>query len=354
MTVFCLLCIMLATGIIGGAVNYFSDANQAEDPKDKTKKTKIRPLVVCALFGIAATLTVPFFLKLADSNLLDNIYLSGKCIANKDCSEEKFTHFKVIEKKDTSGKISKDTVKDQTDSLKINLKNNQKAGEEENRNTARDYLLWASYCLLAAAAGMRFIDFLINKMITAEKVKETVAENKKLREATAEQDKANKKRMANAKLQQAIAFQQEVNLEEVPEAGKREIIEAIRFSPASLPPITHADDPQKGRFGGKPHNNNRTLSVEYESYPVPLFLNIIIKVAAYNGSEMLNGEVYLFLHDSFAKQVVVLNANNAQFVEYIVPSYGAFTIGAVCDNGKTLLELDLAEVSSLPEDFRKR
>jgi len=294
------------------------------------------------------------FLKLADSNLLDNIYLSEKCITNKDCKEDKFTNFKILEKKDTTGKIIKDTVKEQTDSLKNSQKPILKSGEEENKNTARDYLLWASYCLLAAAAGMRFIDFLINKMITAEKVKETVAENKKLREASEQQDKTNKKRLANAKLQQAIAFQQEVNSEEAPEAGKREIIEAIRFSPSSLPPISNPDDPQKGRFGGDPHKNNRTLSAEYENYPIPFFLNIKIKVSADAESPMLNGEVYLFLHDSFAKSVVVLSANNTDYVEYNVPSYGAFTIGAVCDNGSTLLELDLAEVRSLPEDFRKR
>jgi len=177
---------------------------------------------------------------------------------------------------------------------------------------------------------------------------------KKLREASEQQDKTNKKRLANAKLQQAIAFQQEVNSEEAPEAGKREIIEAIRFSPSSLPPISNPDDPQKGRFGGDPHKNNRTLSAEYENYPIPFFLNIKIKVSADAESPMLNGEVYLFLHDSFAKSVVVLSANNTDYVEYNVPSYGAFTIGAVCDNGSTLLELDLAEVRSLPEDFRKR
>jgi len=33
-------------------------------------------------------------------------------------------------------------------------------------------------------------------------------------------------------------------------------------------------------------------------------------------------------------------------------AYGAFTVGAVADRGKTTLELDLALVESFPEEFR--
>lgn len=349
---------MIVSGVIGGSVYYFSDANLVASPKNKERKIKVRKWGVCILLGFAATLTVPFFLKLADSNLIENIYLSAECTNTTPCKEEVSVNVEVVAKKDSAGKLLTDTIKNATDSLKTNPKLENNEGKEKNRNAARDYLLWASYCLLAAAAGMRFIDFLINKMITAEKVKETTAENKQLREDKEKQEKTNKKRLANTKLQQAIAFQQEVdaadNEPEIREFGKREIVGAVRFTPSDLPPITNADDPQKGRFGGVSNKNGRTLSVEYESYPLPLFLNIKIKVSANEGSPKLNGEVYLFLHDSFAKSVVLLNANDVEYVEYSVPSYGAFTIGAVCDYGQTLLELDLAQVDSLPEDFRKR
>ena len=35
-------------------------------------------------------------------------------------------------------------------------------------------------------------------------------------------------------------------------------------------------------------------------------------------------------------------------------AYGAFTVGVECDDGKTRLELDLADCLQLPRDFRER
>ena len=45
---------------------------------------------------------------------------------------------------------------------------------------------------------------------------------------------------------------------------------------------------------------------------------------------------------------------NGKAIEEEILSYGAFTVGVITDNGKTMLELDLAEDKSFPKEFRER
>jgi len=71
MSIFIILLIMLACGLLGGLINYFLPAN--DNPDDGNK---IKDAWQCLLMGIGATLLVPLFLEIANSRLLDQVYYS--------------------------------------------------------------------------------------------------------------------------------------------------------------------------------------------------------------------------------------------------------------------------------------
>ncbi|WP_367269349.1 YEATS-associated helix-containing protein [uncultured Chryseobacterium sp.] len=349
--------IMAFTGVLGGVVNYYSDFNK--DLEDKTKK--LRNCMVCIFLGIAATIIVPLFLKLADSQLVVNI--------ENDI---------FINHKNDSKKQSKDKVYQMpTDEYKSNAQTsinsdifgnpNQNFHKSDNKSVASDYLLWAAYCLLAAAAGMRFIDLLVNKLLTQSQVielqkrvekkkeenKELAKEKETLEGEVEKIAKTEEKRIKNYEVSEQNFIQQLNSIpSNIQEAGLKTSFNEEKLP--DLPPVKFKDDPQKGRFGGQSNFNGRTLSVSYKKYFLPGFLKLTIKVSADHENNLLKGNVYLFLHDSFADSVVMYAADGKKEIVHEVISYGAFTIGAVTDGGNTMLELDIAEQKDFPEDFRKR
>lgn len=291
-----ILIIMIITGLIGGAVNYLSDSNKVTE----TSKFK-RSLLECLFLGFAATIMIPFFLKLADSSLLQDINIKN----------EKNGSYSVFCKENLALPF------------------------------AQNYLLWSAYCLLGAAAGMRFIELLISKVLTQ-------AEKQELQEKVQEKVKADKKKIENLlateHLMTSTSNSENQIVTKSVEAGFQR----------SIGPIKYPSDPQKGRFGGKSKDNGRTLSVEYSDSRIKDFLNLIITVSADNPNHPFEGDLYLYLHDSFAKSLIKIEADGKEKVSYEIPSYGAFTIGASADDGRTLLELDLSELKSFPEYFRNR
>ncbi len=348
---------MAFTGVLGGVVNYYSDFNK--DLEDKTKK--LRNCMVCIFLGIAATIIMPLFLKLADSQLVVNI------------ENDIFTHHKNDPKTQTErtgyqtpAAETKPNTQTGTGS-DISGTLGQGFQKSDNKSVASDYLLWAAYCLLAAAAGMRFIDLLVNKLLTQaqvielqKKVEKKKEENKELAkekenlEGTVEKiAKTEEKRMKNYEVSEQNLIKQLNNSSS--ETDKVDV--RASFNEEKLPDLPHVkftDDPQKGRFGGQSSSNGRTLSVSYKKYFLPGFLKLTIKVSADHENNLLKGNVYLFLHDSFADSVAVYDAEGKKEVVHEVISYGAFTIGAVTDKGNTMLELDIAEQKDFPEDFRNR
>jgi NAD-dependent SIR2 family protein deacetylase len=113
-------------------------------------------------------------------------------------------------------------------------------------------------------------------------------------------------------------------------------------------------DPQKNRWGKEPRRNGRELTAKVTEvssgwYRIDLFVQSV-ENSPYGP---LQGTVTFHLHDTFDPQdpVVVVNNGIASLSKH---AYGAFTVGAEADDGKTQLELDLAEDSSFPKDFRER
>ncbi len=122
----------------------------------------------------------------------------------------------------------------------------------------------------------------------------------------------------------------------------------------NIEPSLVNDDPQKNQWGGKPESNGRKLSatvVKHDWLPGLYKLTLIIKSTFVTNP--LTGIVKFHLHPTFKNanpEIYVING--VAKLELI--AWGAFTIGAEADNGKTKLELDLAKLPSVDSEFKQR
>jgi hypothetical protein len=309
-----ILIIMLGCGLLGGLINYLLPANDSTD----TEKKKIRPGWQCILLGLGATLLVPLFLEIAQSRLLDGVYFSFNWQQPADSDVSQHTG-----------------------------------------SAGKSYLLYGAYCLLAAAAGFRFIESLINNVVKDQQISKQQSQISDLK-------KAKEKREQNSQISQQQ--EDEKVRTEIKESGLKEILERGAVSPKAaaamqistlpiLPEVTHPDDPQKGRFGGSPRRNGRTLKAAVSESQRPNFYNVVITVESDNPTaNPLNSDVIFYIHDSFSPSVYRIEPSEFKEGKAIseILSYGAFTVGAITDNGSTLLELDLSQDSSFPKKFRER
>lgn len=111
------------------------------------------------------------------------------------------------------------------------------------------------------------------------------------------------------------------------------------------------DDLQKNRWGEKNRSNGKVLMCSVTRSTTKGLFNLDIVV--YNESgEPLFGQVAFFVHDTFSFPYnVVLVAPEEGIARLTLIAYEAFTIGALCEDDGTTLELDLNEEKNYPEDF---
>lgn len=123
----------------------------------------------------------------------------------------------------------------------------------------------------------------------------------------------------------------------------------------SLRPDTRADDPQKGRWGGKAVDKFRELAAG-EIRPLQTnaaFYNVPLEVRSTDPvNHPLTGKVTFHLHDTFHP-----NAREVEAVHNVarlsLVAYGAFTVGAETADGARL-ELDLSGPSiDAPREFKE-
>ena len=163
----------------------------------------------------------------------------------------------------------------------------------------------------------------------------------------------------------AIGLQRPLNIvpvarpagQEPPPASAPEQDEAasLRVAIRGIRPGNVEDDLWKGQFGRRRSANHRKLSATVRPIRGDRnYFNVVLTVAPTVDSAPLTGPVCFFLHDTFPKyrRIVSPSANGVAALE--INSWGAFTVGALADGGKTRLELDLSEDPSFPGLFRSR
>lgn len=122
-----------------------------------------------------------------------------------------------------------------------------------------------------------------------------------------------------------------------------------------IEPGPNDNDPWKGQFGGSSTNNSRQLSATVTLLPETSDKYLIrLAVATTSTSRPLTGAVQFFLHPTFTHNKPVVKAGPNGIAELQVVAWGAFTVGALADNGQTRLELDLGELPNAPPEFRAR
>lgn len=114
-------------------------------------------------------------------------------------------------------------------------------------------------------------------------------------------------------------------------------------------------DQNKGKFGGSSLVNGRKLEAVITEIPGTELARVRISVHAVDAGKPLSGNVTFCLHETFKpedKQTVPVNAAGIAQIE--VTCYGAFTVGAEADDGRTLLELNLKDQPGAFEPWSKR
>jgi hypothetical protein len=116
------------------------------------------------------------------------------------------------------------------------------------------------------------------------------------------------------------------------------------------------NDPWKGRFGGKSVNNDRELKAEVKPIPGnPDLFTIRLTVSSrHPDTNPLKGVVQFFLHPTFRNDKPIVTVGPYGVAELNLKAWGAFTVGAVADDGQTKLELDLSTLETAPARFRNR
>jgi hypothetical protein len=367
MSLWIALLIMLASGVFGGLVNYITPSNEKEEGTGAGKRTvRIRSRMDCILLGLAATLLVPIFLELAQSKLLDNIHTRWSLLYCPADSAAKQQAPKLANNNDTlllhqNIKIPLRVV----DSMAAIKANALVKKEPACSMPVKSYLLWLAYCLLAATAGLRFINGVLNSVLKDKELataKDNAAKAAEAKEKAERESRKRKKqnelnaRMAERKALTAAPDQKGFTTKSTVrglEALDKNIEEPDVFE-YELPPVTVTDDPQKGRFGGESESNGRALSAFVNEEPVGMFYDFKLVVRTSDNKKPLR-DVIFYLHDSFSPAVIRVAPNEAGEAVLESSAYGAFTVGVVTDGGETLLELDMADPKyNFPADFRSR
>lgn len=296
MSLHIILVIMILSGITGGSVNYLLPANT-----DPVSGKKIRNYLTCLVLGISATILVPLFLEFAKSALLDKI--------------------------------------DQPTTDGPPLKN---------------YFLFTAYCFLAAAAGLRFINNLMDTVIKDKQIAHLKKENLQVEQKSIQLKKDLTKIDAHNKLR--MAKDEKKALADL--SGDNKGLGSLTTVFSAIGPVTVQDDPQKGRFGGSPIKNKRQLAASVSASAIPMFYNVKIWVESSDPvNHPLQNDVIFYLHDSFSPSVFTIPVTafkEGKAVHDNLLAWGAFTVGAVTDGGNTLLELDLSDDKAFPREFRER
>lgn len=128
----------------------------------------------------------------------------------------------------------------------------------------------------------------------------------------------------------------------------------VSFAPPTQAEVD-PEDPQRGLWGGRPESEYRRLSADVRPLPgeTELF-QVKLKIRSTDPKgHPLSGNVCFHLHPTFTPQSVSVQVQDGLVILERI-AWGAFTVGAEADEGRTRLELNLAELEGAPQKFRER
>jgi len=131
-------------------------------------------------------------------------------------------------------------------------------------------------------------------------------------------------------------------------------VPALNLSDQDFQETLRKGDPWKGLFGKESEQNGRKLAAKLD--PVegqPGLAVISMTVTSTDAKKPLTGKVQYFLHPTFQNCMPEVNVLDGKALLRLI-SYGAFTVGVLCDNEATKLELDLAQIPGAWEPWKSR
>ena len=208
--------------------------------------------------------------------------------------------------------------------------------------------VFGGFCLLAAISSRKFIQSLSDSIL-----KEARDARREAETATRSAEGASVTAQA---AQDAVGYQSgsDSNVEGTGIVGKLRSEVPPTFPVIPRGPIE--DDPWAGQFGYKSSNNRRLLQASI--LPVPgnpdlRAISLTVQSLDPEGAP-LQGFVKFFLHPTFRNPTPVVPVSSGGAARLAIIAWGAFTVGALADEGKTRLELDLAKQPGADEPWASR
>ena len=175
--------------------------------------------------------------------------------------------------------------------------------------------------------------------------------NQKINENAEEQERKLKLTVLSSKIDQFEKLRDKIINVENNFDGLKDIFKVYKPGPIKI-----LDDSQKGRWGGKSEVNGINLEADVKESEDLTTDNHNIYTVTLNvkgiSDHPLDGKVYFFLHESYLPSNIMIKEAKNNISSIQIESYEAFTVGAVCENGKTVLELDLNEYPGSPKDYK--
>lgn len=121
-----------------------------------------------------------------------------------------------------------------------------------------------------------------------------------------------------------------------------------------LSDLIGSTDPNKGQFGGAARSNGRVLSATLTATQDINWTKVELKVECESEADKhVTDFVEFHLHPTFPIPIEKVHMKDGVAI-YTFKAWGAFTVGVVTDDGKTRLELDLADLEGGSDLFKSR
>lgn len=307
-----LVALIIISGVFGGIINFFMnlDSDDEGEIEDAYRRTWYFKLAKSIIIGLGGSVAMPVFLYLINSRLVkeDNQFLNSI-----------------------------------------------------------DYLIFTGFCIIGAIFAKKFLTSISDNVLKL--AKEAKKESKEAKEEVeqvrlkAQSDAVNIKNKIEEEKEQieevidniaSSRFEvKTLNINEniPPQIPEEDLYEKNMAANVNLRKEAVANDNQKNQWGGLSERNDRKITGEVTGSDYDY--EIVLKVFSTKPVENpLDGYVNFYLHNSFNRKVRKIKVREG-IAKLVLYAYGSFTVGAVCDNGRTWLELDLAELPGVSEKFKK-